>query len=64
MNDNEQVFTLAELTKRWKCARKTILEAIHRGDIHAFRIGNRAYRVTRDEVVRYETHAEQAEGAA
>src|SRR5262245_56004292 len=58
MNDNtEQVLTISELMRRWKCARKSVCEAIHRGDLRAFRIGkgrNAAYRVTLAEVERYE----------
>lgn len=54
MNDNVAVFTVTELMARWKVARKTILDLIRRGKLHAFRVGERSYRVTMDEVMRYE----------
>lgn len=53
-NDNDAVMTISELMKRWKYSRKTILEAIHSGKLHAFRLGERSYRVAMSEVTRYE----------
>ncbi len=58
MND-DTVFTLTELCRRWKCDRHGILGAIHAGKLRAFRLGKRTYRVSAAEVVRYEL-AEQA----
>ncbi len=54
MNDNVAVFTITELMARWKVARKTILDQIRNGKLRAFRVGERSYRVTMDEVMRYE----------
>jgi excisionase family DNA binding protein len=49
-----QTLTVTELTARWKCRRKTVLEAIHDGRLLAFRVGKRVYRVTLAEVERFE----------
>jgi excisionase family DNA binding protein len=48
------VFTVAELCARWKCNRKTVLVKIAAGDLGAFRVGERAYRVPVAEVLRVE----------
>lgn len=53
-NDNEPVLTVSDLMRRWKCDRKTILAAIATGKLHAFKPGARSYRVTIEEVKRYE----------
>ena len=55
MNDNiPAVFTVSELCSRWKCNRKTILAKINSGELVAFRVGERAYRVAASEVLRLE----------
>jgi hypothetical protein len=74
MNDNqptpiiptEPVFTITELMKRWKCTRKSILDAVHRGELEVFKIGSRTYRVTLAEVLRFEKEsgAKTSRGAA
>ena len=53
-NTNDAVLTVSELMARWKCTRKSVLDAIHAGRLKAFRIGERSYRVAMDEVKRYE----------
>ena len=56
-NDNEPtepVLTITDLMKRWKCARKTILAAVDRGELKVFKVGDRVYRITMEEVLRYE----------
>ena len=53
-NDNVAVLTVTELCQRWKCTRKSVLDAIHEGRLKAFRLGMRSYRVAMAEVVRYE----------
>ena len=57
MNDNKPVYTVNELCDRWRVARKTLLEAIRSGRLKAFKVGERVYRVSYDEVVRYERAA-------
>jgi len=47
--------TVRDLMARWKCTRKSVLEAIRGKRLAAFRIGKRAFRVTLDEVKRYES---------
>jgi excisionase family DNA binding protein len=51
---SEAVLTLSELCARWKCTRKVLLARIHAGNLKAFRIGERAYRVPMSEVERIE----------
>jgi hypothetical protein len=56
-NETEQsrpVLTMTELMKRWKCARKTILEAHSKGRLKLFKVGDRCYRISMEEVLRYE----------
>ncbi len=59
-NDNAAVLTVSELCKRWKCARKIVLARIRAKELHAFKIGERAYRVSMTEVLRWELGREQA----
>lgn len=54
-NDNQPVLTVSDLMRRWKCDRKTILSAIGAGRLRAFKPGARSYRVTIEEVKRYES---------
>ena len=55
VNDNvPAVFTVSELCARWKCNRKTLLAKIKAGELAAFRVGERAYRVAASEVLRVE----------
>jgi excisionase family DNA binding protein len=53
-NDNNQVLTVSDVSARWKCDRKTVYDAIRAGALGAFQPGNRHYRVTLEEVQRYE----------
>lgn len=53
-NDNASAMTISDLMRRWKCSRRSILDAIHAGKLRAFRIGERSYRVAMSEVTRYE----------
>lgn len=53
-NDNAAVLTVSELMGRWKVTRKSVLSLIAKGKLHAFRVGERAYRVPMSEVKRYE----------
>lgn len=58
-NDNapgeltDAVYTIAELCKLWKVSKNTLLGAVRRGELGVFRVGLRAFRVTRDEAMRY-----------
>ncbi len=62
-NDNDAVLTVTDLMSRWKCTRKSVLDKIHAGQLYAFRIGKRAYRVALVEVKRYELGIKVAEAA-
>jgi len=48
-----RVLTVTELADRWRCHRQSVLDKIHAGDLHAFKIG-RAHRITLVEIERYE----------
>lgn len=48
------VLTVPELCARWRCARRTVIEAIHADKLKAFRLGKRVYRIALIEVERYE----------
>lgn len=54
-NDNAPVFTVRDLMSRWRCTRKSVLDKIHAGELAAFRIGKRAFRVALIEVQRLES---------
>ena len=54
------VLTITELCHRWRCTRHSVLDKIHAGELKAFRIGKRTYRVALAEVLRIE----QADGQA
>ena len=53
-NTNTQTFTVDDLAERWRCTRKTVTDAIHEGKLVAFKVGKRAYRISIDEVQRFE----------
>lgn len=54
-NDNEEaVLTIEQLTERWHTTRKVIYDAIHAGRLKAFKLGKRWYRVSMEEVRRFE----------
>lgn len=56
MNDNiNAVLTTAELRKRWKCSRNSILALVHAGELAAFRITSNSYRFSLDEIRRFES---------
>lgn len=47
------VLTVAELARRWKCHRQSVMDLIHDDKIDAFRIG-RQYRIALKEIERFE----------
>lgn len=53
-DERAAIFTVAELSRRWRVTRPTVTAAIRAGRLNAFRVGSRVYRVREDEVVRYE----------
>ena len=54
-SESEQVFTVPELARRWKCSRHTVTAAINGGKLQAFKVGERQFRIRNAEVLRYET---------
>lgn len=59
-NDNQAVMTVTELAARWRCSRRSILQKIHAHDLHAFRIGERSFRIPMTEVLRHESRSDAA----
>lgn len=49
----DEVYTVAELAKRWKCAELTVYNMIYSGRLKSFKLG-RGVRIPRDAVERYE----------
>jgi excisionase family DNA binding protein len=54
------VFSVSELARRWRVDRKTIYEAIARGDLPVLRLGSRVLRVTREVVLSFESQGSAA----
>jgi len=52
--NDEAVFTVSELCKRWKCDRHTVLTAIKDGRLDAFRLGKRTFRIRASAVLQVE----------
>jgi excisionase family DNA binding protein len=59
-NENHAVLTVTELCQRWKCSRRSVLDSIRAGKLDAFRLGERAYRIRMEEVLRVELNREKA----
>ena len=53
------VFTVAELAARWRVCRQSITAYIRAGQLQAFRLGGRAYRIRADEVARFEQSSQR-----
>lgn len=61
VEEPSDIFTIPELAARWRCNRHTVTAAIRAGRLQAFKVGERVYRIRRDEVLRYEqTHMMKA----
>jgi excisionase family DNA binding protein len=52
-NDN-QALKVSDVMARWKCSRKSVLDAIKAKRLHAFKVGNSHWRISLDEITRYE----------
>jgi hypothetical protein len=52
--DPAHALTVNDLMERWQMSRKRILEAIKERRLTAFKVGKRVYRITLDEVLRFE----------
>lgn len=62
-NEPEAVFTVNELATRWRCSRRSVVDKINAGELNAFRIGKRMYRITAAEVERIESTSSPARAA-
>lgn len=49
-----RVFTIRDLAERWSCSEKQVGLLIKSGELRAFRIGQKLWRVSVEEVERYE----------
>ena len=50
---SDEVYTVTELTKRWKCSRDIIQDMLADKRLHGFKVG-RNWRIPREAVERYE----------
>lgn len=48
-------FTVAQLMARWSCSRRSIVDKIRAGELRAFRVGKRTFRISAAEVHRVES---------
>jgi excisionase family DNA binding protein len=48
------VFTVTDLVKRWRTSRQTVTAAIRSGRLRAFKVNEKTYRITAEELARYE----------
>lgn len=48
-----EVYTVTELSKRWRCSRDAIQDLLSGKKLHGFRVG-RNWRIPREAVERYE----------
>jgi excisionase family DNA binding protein len=54
MGEVNQALKVSDVMRRWNCARKSVLDAIKSKRLRAFKIGNSHWRISIDEVRRYE----------
>jgi excisionase family DNA binding protein len=55
--NNNPALKISELMSRWQCCRKTVLDAIKDGRLSAFKVGRAHWRISLDEVTRYESES-------
>lgn len=48
------IYSVASLAKHWGCGTDTVYSLIHSGDLKAFKLGGKLFRIRADEVERYE----------
>lgn len=48
------VYSVATLAEHWGCGTDTVYSLIHGGELNAFRLGGRLWRIRADEVERFE----------
>lgn len=53
-SSDQKIFTIDELSARWRVNRHTVEDAIKDGRLQAFKPNKRGYRVFEAEVLRYE----------
>lgn len=48
------VYSVASLAEHWGCGTDTVYSLIHSGDLKAFKLGGKLFRIRADEVERFE----------
>ncbi|MCI1001765.1 helix-turn-helix domain-containing protein [Ochrobactrum sp. C6C9] len=51
----ESIFSPVTLAKRWECSEKHVRHLIKSGELKAFRLGGKLYRIKESEVVAFES---------
>ncbi|MBE0563982.1 MAG: helix-turn-helix domain-containing protein [Ochrobactrum anthropi] len=51
----ENIFSPATLAKRWECSEKHVRHLIKSGELKAFRLGGKLYRIKQSEVETFES---------
>jgi len=54
MTTSNQALKVSDLMRRWKCSRKSVLDAIKAERLQAFKVAAKHWRISLDEVIRYE----------
>ena len=54
MGEVNQALKVSDVMRRWNCARKSVLDLIKAERLRAFKVGNSHWRISFDEVRRYE----------
>lgn len=48
--EKKDVFTIEELAEEWNIPRRRVLDLINSGKLHAFAVGSRTCRITREQI--------------
>jgi excisionase family DNA binding protein len=64
MGEINQALKVSGLMKRWQCSRKSVLDAIKAGRLKAFKVGHAHWRISLDEVARYENDHQSSQEAS
>jgi len=52
---SDRPYSVASLAERWDCSRRHIMDLIHGGDLPAFRLGSKMYRIRARDVEAWES---------
>lgn len=54
MGNVVEVYSVATLAEHWQCGTDTVYALIHSGQVRAFKLGGKLWRIRADEVERFE----------